>query len=118
MLNNLDNFKNETKNILFTFGQRLLGEQLKKKYGEMFLWENNEVDLDLFNPLAFFDMLDFYKNNGGKCCCRWGWPERDVQDILNTSYTIHLYNTIIKKLDEKYRTTNYLLGMLEELIYN
>jgi len=118
MLNKLDDFKIINKNIQFTFGQKLLGEKLKEQYGEMFLWTKNDVDLDLFNPLAFYDMIDFYKKNTTKCCRRWGWPEQDINNILNNSYTIHLYNTIIKKLDEKHGTCNYLLDMLEEIINN
>jgi len=74
--------------------------------------------MDLFNPLAYNDMIDFYKNNTNKCCKRWGWPEQDINNILKNSYTIHLYNTIIKNLDNKYGYSMYLIKMLEEIIYN
>ena len=118
MLNNIDNFKDANNKIPFTYGQQQLGLQLKKKYGEQFLWTENKIDMDLFNPLAYNDMIDFYKNNTTKCCKRWGWPEQDINNILKNSYTIHVYNTIIKNLDNKYGYSMYLIKMLEEIIYN
>ena len=101
MLLKIDDFK-YNKNIPFSYGQTHLKKLLIKKYGEDFLYtHNNNLNIDLFNPFAHFDKIDFFKkNNQTECCNRWGWEKKIINNILNESYTIHLYNTIIKILEK------------------
>jgi len=117
MIHKIDDFKSIDKNIPFFYGQRKLGLELKKKYGNDFLFTKNKVHVDFFNPFSPHDMLDFYKENTGKCCKRWGWGEMSVSTILQKSYTIHLYNTIIKKLNTTHKKEMYLLNILQNRVY-
>ena len=102
MLSKIVDFQEEKKGLRFTYGQTSLGEMLKEKYGKDFLYRENKVDIELFNPFSYFDMIDFFKKGDLETCCdRWGWEEMYIERILDRSYTIHLYNTIIKELSLK-----------------
>ena len=78
------------KKLLFNYGQTQLGLLLKEKYGDNFIHEQN-INVDLFNPFSYFDMIDFFTNGDiDKCCNRWGWDEMDVNNILNKEYRNYL----------------------------
>jgi len=116
MMSKIDDFQTNKK-LLFNYGQTQLGLLLKEKYGNNFIHDQN-INVDLFNPFSYFDMIDFFTNGDiDKCCNRWGWDEMDVNNILNNAYTIHLFNTIIKELQEKRGIKCKLLERLEDIVY-
>ena len=118
MFSKMKDFVIESKKLPFMYGQTQLGLMLKKKLGDNFI-HNQYLDVDLFNPFSYFDMLDFFKSGDiDKCCNRWGWTDMDVNSILDNAYTIHLFNTILKELEEKRGIRCKLLEKLEKIIYD
>lgn len=106
-----------TNKLPFNYGQTQLKLMLENKYGEKFLYNKNKYNVDLFNPFSYFDMIDFFtKETTQKCCNRWGWDELDVDKVLGKAYTVHLYNTIIKELEEKRGMGCTLLLKLEDMV--
>jgi len=53
-------FQIESKRLQFNYGQTQLGKLLQEKYGDRFLYTQNKINADLFNPFSYFDMLDFF----------------------------------------------------------
>ena len=116
MFSKMKDFVIESKKLPFMYGQTQLGLMLKKKLGDNFI-HNQYLDVDLFNPFSYFDMLDFFKSGDiDKCCNRWGWADMDVNSILDNAYTIHLFNTILKELEEKRGIRCKLLEKLKKII--
>jgi hypothetical protein len=114
MLQKREDFQDKERGLRFTYGQTKLGEYLRQVHGGDFLYKKNKYNIDLFNPLSYFDMIDFFKKGELKSCCkRWGWGEISIEYILENSYTIHLYNTIIKELSAKRGIKCKLLEVLE-----
>ena len=117
MLSKKDLFMNKSSKLPFNYGQTQLRIFLEKKYGEDFLYRKNRYNVDLFNPFSYFDMIDFFTNGDiEKCCNRWGWDEISVDKVLGQVYTVHLYNKIIKELEERRGMTCKLLLKLEDLV--
>ena len=117
MLSKKKDFQKESKGLAFFYGQKRLGDLLKSKYGENFLYKKNKYNMDKFNPLSYFDMIDFFeKEIPTTCCKRWGWEEMNVENLLKGSYTVHLYNKIIKELGEKRGMRSNLLDILEKKV--
>ena len=117
MLSKRGDFQKKDKKLPFNYGQNKLGFMLKKKYGDEFVYTKNKYDVDKFNPFSYFDMIDFFGNKDmSRCCNRWGWDEMSVENMLGEAYTVHLYNTIIKELEEKRGMRSGLLLRLEDII--
>lgn len=119
MFSKINEFKKESSGLIFFYGQKHLGDKLEKVLGKEFLYTKNKYNVDLFNPFANFDMLDFFRNDGYSdiCCKRWGWNEMNVENVLNNSYTVHLYNKIIQDLAIKRGLTCNLLEKLKVIVY-
>jgi len=112
-------FQIKSKKLQFNYGQTQLGKLLQDKYGDHFLYTQNKISVDLFNPLSYFDMIDFfYPKETKKCCKRWGWEEMNVDEIIQRSYTVHLYNKIILELSEKRGMESYLIKYLNNIVNN
>ena len=117
MMSKKKDFQNPSKKLRFNYGQTQLKKLLQEKYGDDFVYTHNKYDVDLFNPLSYFDMIDFFKQGDiKKCCNRWGWSEMDVDKMINRSYTIHLFNKIIKELQEKRKMKCKLIEKLDKMI--
>ena len=118
MISKKNDFQIESMRLQFNYGQTKLGKLLQEKYGDDFLYTQNKINVDLFNPFSYFDMIDFfYPEETKKCCKRWGWNEMNVDEIIQDSYTVHLYNNIIKELGEKRGMRSTLINYLENIIY-
>ena len=117
MMEKRNDFMVEGRGLPFNYGQTKLRKLLEKEYGDDFLYKENRYDVDLFNPFSYFDMIDFFiKGDLDKCCKRWGWTELDVRGVLSNVYTVHLYNKIIKELEEKRGMKCQLLLELEKIV--
>jgi len=114
MFSKRNEFKKESSKLIFFYGQKRLGDILQADLGKDFLYTKNKYDVDLFNPFANFDMIDFFSKNGysDTCCKRWGWKHKDVKKVLDKAYTVHLYNKIIQNLAIKKGLRCSLLDML------
>lgn len=117
MMSKREDFQNPDKNLQFSYGQTRLKKLLQAEYGMNFVYTHNKYDVDLFNPLSYFDMIDFFtKGDIKKCCNRWGWSEMDVDTLLKRSYTVHLFNKVIKELEGKRGMKCKLIEKLEKMI--
>ena len=122
MLDKRKDFEKETSGLAFFYGQKRLGELLGAKYGKDFIYKRNKYNMDLFNPFSYFDMIDFFGKDGidkkgvKYCCNRWGWEQMNVEELVDRSYTIHLYNKIIKELEERRGMRSGLLDLLERKV--
>lgn len=45
-----------------------------------------------------------------------GWKEMNVDEIIQSSYTVHLYNKIILELSEKRGMDSTLITYLEKIV--
>lgn len=119
MMSKIEDFQNPEKYIPFTYGQTRLDKLLKKIVGNDYLYLQDNYTPSLYNPLSYFDMIDFFsKKTPTKIKRRWGWGEMQIDRMLEKSYTIHLYNKVIKELEKKKGMTCKLLDILEKYIFD
>lgn len=119
MLANRKNFQNKNSKLEFNYGQTILREVLEELHGDDFIYKLNKYNVDLFNPLSYFDMIDFFKDGDvDKFGNRWGWETMSLKKTLKSAYTVHLYNKIIKEIEQKKGTKSRLIDILEKRVFN